>query len=233
MRRIVKVAAVAAVVTLAATVALWAAITPYFQDFEGLVQADPNALANDGWLVYGAVFDNNGVFQYGYGPFGAPNDGGPAFCAIVTGEGGAAQGMQQLSVYSDYNNGDHGNTDWVIETNVFQEQTIEAGDVGAMVDFSFEAKLGNLEGVSEAEAFIKTLDPANNYATTNHIIQPTTATPTTWTGYSIQLTIDAGLVGQILQFGFTTRASNYQGSGVFYDNINQPVPVELMSLSVE
>ena len=232
MRRIVKAAAVAAVVMLAATVALWAAITPYFQDFEGLVQADTNALANDGWLVFGNVFDNNGNYIGGYGPFGAPNDGA-AFCAIVIGEGGAAQGQQQLSVYSDYGNPDMNNLDWVIETNVFQEQMIEASDVGAVVDFSFEAKLGNLEGASEAEAFIKTLDPANNYATTNHVIQSTTATPTTWTGYSIQLTIDAGLVGQILQFGFTTRASNFQGSGVFYDNINQPVPVELMSLSIE
>jgi hypothetical protein len=101
------------------------------------------------------------------------------------------------------------------------------------VDFTFDAKMGDLTGVSEAAAFIKTLDPGNGYATTNFITTDMTSIPTTWGTYSVQLSIDAGLVGQILQFGFLTRASNYQASGVYYDNVNQPVPVELMSFSVE
>jgi hypothetical protein len=217
---------------IASTAVIWAAVTPYSQDFEGLVQTDPDALANDGWLVFGNVYDAGGVYQYGYGPFPAPN-GGPAFSAIAVGEGGPAQGNQQLSVYSDYNNTAHANADWVIETFIFQEQTIEAGDVGATVVFTFDAKLGNLELGSEAEAFIKTLDPNNGYATTNLITENMTAIPTTWGTYSIELPIDSGLAGQILQFGFATRASNYEGSGVFYDNVNQPVPVELMNIAIE
>jgi hypothetical protein len=166
---------------------------------------------------------------YGYG---GPAPNGPQICAIAAGEGGPSQGAQQLSVYSDYNNGDHGNG-YLIETNVYQEQTIEAGDVGVTVDFTFDAKMGNLGGSSTALAFIKTLDPNNGYAQTNFVTQNTTNTPATWTTYNLQLAIDAGLVGQILQIGFSTTATNYEPCGVFYDNVNQPVPVELMSFSIE
>jgi hypothetical protein len=220
MRRIVNRVLSAAVLALAVTTLVWAAVTPYSQDFEGLVQANPTALADDGWLVFGNVFDLSGTYLYGYGPFPAPN-GGPAFSAIAAGEGGVAQGLQQLSVYSDYNNGDHPTA--LIETNVFQEQTIAAADVGNVVTFTFDAKLGNLELRSEAEAFIKTIDPDAGFATTRHVTEDMTSIPTTWGTYSIELIIDSGLVGQIIQFGFTTRATNYEGSGIFYDNLNVEV----------
>lgn len=197
--------------------ASFAAVSPYSQDFEGLNQEDPDALANDGWLVFGNVFTPGGEYLYGYGPFGAPN-GGAAFSAIVIGEGGAEQGEQQLSVYSDYNNADHGNGN-LIEANVFQEQTIDQENVGQDWCFDFQAKLGNLESETTALAFIKTLDPSNNYQMTNFITLDMTNTPTTWQGYSLSLSIDESLVGQILQIGFASTATNYEGSGVFYDNI--------------
>ncbi|MBW1907459.1 MAG: hypothetical protein JRJ24_19595, partial [Deltaproteobacteria bacterium] len=72
---------------------------------------------------------------------------------------------------------------------------------------------------SIASAFIKTLDPANDFETTNLRKQETTATPATWDRYSIELAIDAGLVGQKLQVGFSATASNDEPSGVFYDNV--------------
>ena len=78
-------------------------LATYNQDFEALVQADPDALANDGWLVFGNVFTPGGGFIFGYGPFPAPN-GGAGFSAIDAGQGGPAQGLQQLSIYNDYNN---------------------------------------------------------------------------------------------------------------------------------
>jgi hypothetical protein len=193
------------------------ALMPYSQDFEGLSQADPNALANDGWLVFGNVFGLDWAYWYGYGPFPAPN-GGNAFCAIAAGQGGPAQGAQQLSVYSDYNNTDHPVA--YIEANVFQEQPIGPGDVTEMWVFEFQAKLGNLEGSSTALAFIKTLDPDNNYNMTNFITVDMTSIPTTWSDHSLSIVIDPSLEGQILQFGFLNVATNYEGSGVFYDNIN-------------
>ncbi len=234
MRRIDGSYVSIALVLVVSAAAVCAALTPYSQDFEGLAPPSSGGLLGDGWLVFGNVFDNLGVYQYGYGPNPAPNNiDAPAFCLIASGQGGAAQGAQQLVVFSDYNNGAHGNLDWVIESLVFQEQTIDAADVGQTVVFTFDAKMGDLAGASEAAAFIKTLDPAAGYATTNFVTTDTTAIPTTWGTYSVQLAIDAGLAGQILQFGFLTRVSNYEPSGVYYDNINQPVPVELMSLSVE
>jgi len=153
-----------------------------------------------------------------YGPFPAPNPGG-GFCAIATGQGGTAQGTQQLSVYSDYNNIDHAILRR-IESNVYREQTVGAGDVGDTWSFQFDAKLGNLTGSSTALAFIKTLNPSAGYALTNFVTINTTAIPTTWATYTISLPIDATLVGQLFQVGFLCNATNYEGSGVFYDNIH-------------
>jgi hypothetical protein len=209
------------------------AMLPYSQDFEGLVQSDTGALAGDGWLVFGNVFGPDWAYWYGYGPYPAPNDGA-AFCAIVIGQGGTEQGDQQLSVYSDYANGDHGNGAW-IESNVFQERTVGAEDVGDVWLFDFDAKRGNLAGSSTAAAFIKTLDPNAGYAMTNYITLDMTAIPDTWAPYSLEISIDASLEGQILQFGFTNTATNYEPSAIFYDNVafyyDGYVPVEASTWS--
>jgi hypothetical protein len=207
----------------------WAQLSAYTQDFESLVQADPAALSNDGWVVYGNVFDpTHTIYYYGYGPFPAPNPGG-GFSALVSGQGGPGQGNQQLSIYNDYNNGDHavGN---LIEANVYHEQTIGAGDVGNTVLFQFDAKHGAWSGGSTvAAAFLKTLNPAAGYVTTNFVTADMTSIPESWGTYSVVLPIDAGLVGQLLQFGFVSTATHYDPSGVFYDNINfsptGPTPV--------
>ena len=178
-------------------------------------------MADDGWQVGANVFGPDGTtFLYNYFAFPAPN-GGPAFSAVASGEGGPDQGAQQLSIYNDYNNADHaaGN---IIEAIVFQERTIVAGDVGKTVAFTFDAKRGNINdpsGNSTALAFIKTIDPNTGFATTNFITQDTTNLPTTWGTFTVSLPINAGLVGQTLQFGAQSRATNYEGSGVFYDNM--------------
>jgi hypothetical protein len=194
------------------------ALLPFSQDFEGLDQSDPNALASDGWLVYGSVFTPGGDLLYGYGSFPAPNHN-VAFCEIVQGEGGLDQGFQQLVVFSDYENLDHANGN-IIESNVFQEQTVGPGDIGQSWVFEFNAKLGNIEGNSTAAAFIKTLDPDNNYAIINIRTVDMTSIPVTWSGFLLSIWIDPSLDGKILQFGFLNTASNYEGSGIFYDNVN-------------
>ncbi len=194
------------------------AITPYAQDFEALVQTDVDALGNEGWLVFGNVSTPTGEYIYGYGPFPAPNDGA-AFCAIATGQGGDDQGAQQLNVYSDYENTDHGAGN-IVESNVFREQVVDAASVGETWVFDFNAKMGNIEGASTAAAFIKTLDPNAGYAMTNFITADMTAIPVTWGGYSVSIEITADLVDQILQFGFMNTATDYVGSGIYYDNVD-------------
>jgi hypothetical protein len=196
-----------------------AALTVYSQDFEALIQPDPGALAADGWVVYGNVYEPDGVtYLYGYGVFPAPNDGF-GFCQIALLEGGTEQGAQQLAVFSDYNNVDHGNGK-IIESNTYQEQSIALENVGQTWRFTFDAKLGNLEGSSTALAFIKTLDPGAGFATTNFISQDMTSIPDTWSTYTLSIAIDPSLEGQLLQIGFSNRATAFLGSGVFYDNVD-------------
>ena len=194
------------------------ALTPYSQDFEGLIQPLPSALGDDGWWVFGNVSEADGTYVYGYGPFAAPNHS-LAFCQIDVGQGGAEQGLQQLSVFSDYENADHANNGRLIESNVFQEQAIGLADVGQRWVFKFQAKMGNLEAPTTALAFIKTLDPGNGYALTNFLTVDMTTIPATWGGFWIAIEIDASLEGQILQIGFANVASNYVSSGVYYDNV--------------
>jgi hypothetical protein len=218
-RAIVTAATLASLMVFTAA-AGYAQLSAYSQDFEGLNQADPAALSADGWLVFGNVFELDWTYVGGYGPFPAPNNpAAPAFCLVAAGQGGAAQGAQQLVVFSDYNNGDHATR--IVEANVFQEwPSIGAGDVGKTFNFIFDAKMGDLVAPSTAAAFIKTLDPSNSYATTNYITLDMTTIPSTWGTYSLSIAIDASLVGQILQIGFQNWATAYAASGVFYDNIN-------------
>jgi hypothetical protein len=201
-------------------------LVEYLQDFESLVQTDVSALGNDDWLVYGNVFEaGTQAFLYGYGPNPAPNDGG-AFSAISIGQGGPEQGDQQLSVYSDYKNADHANGH-TIESIVYRERSITAADVGRTITFSFDAKRGNINDPfdplcpcsSKAFAFIKTLNPSAGFVTTNLVQEETTALPEGWARYAITLPIDAGLVDQLLQVGFTSMATLYQPSANFYDNV--------------
>ena len=206
-------------------------VCEYVQDFEALDQESPSALSDDGWLIFGQVFDGSGAFKFDYGPFPAPNAAAnPSFTffsAIVTGEGGPDQGDQQLSVFNDYNcreplnptQGHFNGTDRV-GSSVFQQESISADQVGKILQFSFDARRGNINdptGSSTALAFIQTLDPG--FTQTNFVQIDMTNLPETWARYSIELEIDASLVGQILEFGFLSIASNFEPSGVFYDNI--------------
>lgn len=127
--------------------------------------------------------------------------------------------------YSDYNNGSaHGSGQWV-ESNVFQQQMVGAGDVGTPWTRRFDAKLDNFAGLaapSTALAFIRLLDPNNGYQITGLSSVDMSAVPATWGTYS--LTITAG-AGQILQFGFANTATHYAQSAIAYDNISfAPVP---------
>jgi len=197
-------------------------LTPYMQNFEGLNQANASALSADGWLVYGNVFSpDHSTYYYGYGSYPAPNNSG-GFCGIDFVTGAPAEGAQDMVVYSDYNNSGAMSAGDQVEANVYQQQTIGAADVGHTWEFRYDAKLGNLVAPSTAAAFIKTLDPNNGYATVVFLTNNSTTLPgDTWTqGLAIDLTITPALVGQLLQFGFMATASNYVGSGVFYDNIS-------------
>jgi hypothetical protein len=59
-----------------------------------------------------------------------------------------------------------------------------------------------------------------------------TSASASWTDYSLSILIDPALAGQIIQIGFANTASNWEASGIIYDNINfaqAPVAVEQAS----
>lgn len=206
-----------AVILLSLIASMSHALEPYYQNFEDLDETSGTALAEDGWLVYGNVFTPDTVHVYGYGPFPAPNHN-LAFCQIILGEGGEEQGERVLSVFSDYENTQHA-TGNLIESNVYQEWTVGAEDIGSIWRFLFQHKQGNIEGNSTAAAFIKTLDPGTGYTLTNFIAMDMTSVPDTWDTDSLLIVIDESLENQLLQIGFLNMASNYEGSGIFYDNL--------------
>lgn len=200
-----------------------AALVNYSQNFESLVMADSAALGNDGWLAFANVYDTDKITHLSDYGYSAPN-GGAGFSSVTAGQGGTAQGDQQLTVFSDYNNPEHATGKW-IEALVYQEQTISSADAGATLSFKFDAKRGFISGDSTAEAFIRTLDPAAGFSATNNILLDTTSLSSEWGTFTLNLLIpaDNSLDGQLLQFGFSTFAAYYQSSDNFYDNINTSV----------
>jgi len=222
------------------------ALALYSQDFEPPMDpAAGDALILDTaaetplgpWLFFANVFDGGGNLKFNFGPFGAPNatvsPSDTFISAVVTGEGDAPQGDQQLSVFSDYNCCDrdpitgelrqgHGNGTDLVEISVFQElNPIPNSLIGQRLTFSFDAKAGNIEGATTAVAYIQTLDPSTGFSQTNFVPVEMTSIPATWNRYEAVLDLtDPLLEGQILQIGFRSVASDFQGSGIFYDNVD-------------
>lgn len=200
-----------------------AALSNYSQDFEGMTPNQgypPNDLSADGWQIFGIVWDADprgaANQQYAYGPFDAANGDPGSIQGVATGEGGPAQGDVVLNKYTDYLNQDQPSA--YIQTLTVQTQTVEPGDVGPW-RFTYDAKIGNLEGTSSAFAYIQTVDPISFFQK-GFVSNDTTNLPVEWGAYSLDLLIDSALVGDILTFGFSATATNYEGSAVFYDNLN-------------
>lgn len=193
----------------------------YFEDFDGLDATGPAALTDAGWLIFANVWNDypgcNASYAYGYGVFGAPN-GGPGFSSIADGNTG-----QALNAYSDYNNGDHANG-LCIETNLFQERLLTAADAGTYEFlFNTQAAFGD-DGQPIAlgpnvvtNGFVKLLDPANGYATvwaSEPILTASTGAK------SLTVPLAESAAGLLLQWGFSTRASNYEATGRWYDDVS-------------
>ncbi len=197
-------------------------MTPYAQDFDGLDINNGDALSNEGWIIYANVFDPSGGYLYGYGTFPAPNPG-IGFSAITDTQQAADQGSQSLVVYSDYNNGDHANGNY-IEASVFKEQIVQSANVGQYAIFSFDVKksdfVGNGQGDAQMYAFIKVLDPAQGFATIRETrLDVTDNSIRNWENATLTLELDPGTDGKIFQIGYGSYASNYDDTGVLYDNI--------------
>ncbi len=198
-------------------------VVRYTQDFESF---DINGSSiGDSWIYFNAVFIPGlepPLFTYNGT---APN--GPQICALVGDQGGPDQGSLQMSVYSDYECCQGGtptghqamDPDHIVEVNVFREETLTAADAGKTMTFTFNHKRGNIEGATTAIAFIKVLDPNNGFSeTVIDTIDMEAAATVNWLPGEVEITL-GDYEGQLLQYGFQTRSANFEGSGIFYDNV--------------
>lgn len=204
------------VVTLAAAVFLsssaFAAVnfSDNFESYDLYVGPGNQGDIGGGWLGFANVFgDYPGCTQYwySYGTFPAPNKD-TGFSNITTGASG-----QALNVFSDYENANHADSA-CIETSVFQETVFSAADVGTYT-FRFDTQTPDALGADVSTyGFIKLLDPNNNYNADIFLTVPTITAGTK----TLDVILDASADGKILQWGFSTVASNYAPSGRVYDN---------------
>jgi len=189
----------------------------FSDDFEAADPALDSPIA--GWTSYVNVF-NGGAYLYGYG---FPSKVNFEQISNIATEVGENQGAQVLNVFSDYTNGDHANG-FNIEANIFREFVVQEGDVGEF-RFEFDAKRPNefaIDAPSSAGGFIKLLDPNAGFATVYYVTEETTAIGTeAFTTLGIDVTINgAEQAGIIIQFGFTNTVTDYNPSGVLYDNVS-------------
>ena len=181
----------------------------------------------ENWVSYINIFEADGsTYVGGYAvDGGAPNGGNVS--ALTKGEGGPDQGLRQLSVFSNYDSEYNGllqhERGQFVEVNVYQEYRLGADAAGTYV-FTFDAKLpgeGALTSASQAIAFAKVLDPENGYQPTEAPVTTDTGNlTTTWESRSIEITITSEMAGMLLQFGFANTATNYDPTGIIYDNVS-------------
>lgn len=207
------------IVTFAAAVLLsspaFAAInfSDNFESYDLYVGPGYQGDIGGGWLGFANVFGDFPVcspFWYNYGnTFPAPNKD-TGFSNITTGASG-----QALNVFSDYDNTDQGNGA-CLETSVFQETVFSAADAGSYT-FRFDTQTPEALGTDVSTyGFIKLLDPNNGYSADIFLIVPTITAGTK----TLDVILDASADGKILQWGFSTVASNYLPSARVYDNVS-------------
>ena len=181
----------------------------------------------DNWVSYVNIFEADGsTYVGGYAvEGGAPNSGN--ISALTLNEGGTDQFLRQLNVFSNYDSEYNGQLQHergqFVEVNVYQEYRLGAEAAGTYV-FTFDAKLpgeGALTAASQAIAFAKVLDPENSYQPTEPPVTTDTGTlGTTWETRSIEITLTSEMAGMLLQFGFANTATNYDPTGIIYDNVS-------------
>jgi len=185
----------------------------------------------DGSFDFGGNWWLFGNFPFGsYGAFPAPNGtGGAGEIRTLEEMGGGCNDNQFYNVFNDYNANALHTAGIFVETLIYQERVISANDVGRTYVFQFDHRvtqeldamgipftpIPNDPNVAEISAFIRVI------AFSNIIVNQALPTGTVidWTTSSLMITIDAGMVGSLLQFGFSSTATNFAPTGVWYDNV--------------
>ena len=195
----------------------------YEQDFEALDPAGPAALSDDGWLYFGNVFNSTGGFKFGFGPFAAPTISGQ-ISGIATGEGGPDQGneptrrLQQLRLLPAGRRSlrHRPGRDHCLPGDRLDPRGFHRSDLHVHV--RRQTRQHRRRGRPHRRSSGRwTRALASPRPTTSYSIRRTFRPD--WATYSITIDLsDPLLQGQILQFGYSTVASNFEPAGNFYDN---------------
>lgn len=209
MKRLAKNILILLVTALVSSPAL--AAIEFTDDFESYVTPPDGNAIGGGWTAFANVFAGFPAcdpYLYGYGPFLTPNSNS-AFSNITVGVTG-----QALNVFSNYEDPEHANGN-CLETSVFQERVFSAADIGTYTfKFDTEVPLQLGEGV-RVFGFIKLLNPNTGFSLDLFEEVSTVSAGSK----SITVTLDETANGKILQWGFSTVASDYLPSGRLYDNV--------------
>lgn len=204
-----------------------AALATYSQNWEsyaGTWNTDAAAISADGYVIGNINVNTGGEWFAGAA---APNnaaDGLNGYSSLVSGEGGTEQGDVQLSIFSDYNSWSPFTTPGTtLQTYTYRDLgTIGADDVGLTYRFGFDGKDGGISAdpASQAWAFVKVLKQSDGsyFELKNNTFDSTVFT-VDWSGGYVDLLIDVGMVGELVQFGYATEATDWAPSAVFYDNL--------------
>ena len=172
-------------------------------DFES-----PTALTEDNWAAFINVFSPDCSSQYWYGYPYAVTNSGPQVAALAPGAT-----SQVANIYSDYDNANQG--DGCVEANVYQQFEITESDVGDY-DFSYDVELPpDPANVGTAvNGFIKVFN-SDFSATLDSVVQSSSPGSKTLT-----ITITPDMVGGFVQFGFNNYSTDYDPTGMYYDNVS-------------
>ena len=218
-----------------------AVLTPYFEDFESLDINDLNALSPgplgdpNNWEFFNSVI---GLYDYtGLAPNIQTGAGAPRISSVLNEHGG-----KYLNVFSDYENRDAHPlpppdpppAGVPVVVNVWRLQRFGPVDLGTTWNLDFDyagAVEGGTnfapEGSTTTAAFIRVFDFGCNFLGGAEL-DTTGAGLVTTSGFvpgTVSQFIDPAWTEGFVQFGFTNTASNFEGSGVYYDNVRiAPIP---------
>lgn len=187
----------------------------FIDDFENYTYPPDGNILGNGWTWFLNAYPNFPTcdgYIGNYGPNPAPNDNNDPYGVsnIVVGDTG-----QALNVFSDYGSPDHGPGNCV-EVNVYQERLLTNMDSGQYTfRFMTQANEALGEGV-QAYGFIKLINPNPPWNTIEFLKVSTVEEGVK----SLNINLNQGHVGLLLQWGFANVASNYLPSSRWYDDVS-------------
>jgi hypothetical protein len=195
------------------------AIVSFSDDFQG---SYPNPPGFTNW----SVFSDNGGFPGGYF-IPAASSTGPQISALA--DDGA--GNQYLNFYANYDNFNVHNREICNPCSpnlqeaisIFHEFTFTSADTAAgdtwVFDFDYSRNPASApSGDTQVGAFIRVFDPVFNLLDEQTL--NTIGAGDTFQSGQLSVTLNPLWTEGKIQIGFNNLVGNYDGSGMFYDNIN-------------